>query len=153
MGTGASQDIKTAYNPPWEVATMNDVFIEATPHTSEREKVKGLIISLSAKYGVKEECFSRIVECESNYKNVPNAKYGGDYGFGPAQIIPGTARYCEEKLGREIDRKNIEDNLECAAYLLSESPEGWKHWGTEDSRMENGERWGSYHCIRDECVP
>lgn len=146
MGMGAGVDIEKATKQPSEVMTMNDIFIEAKPRITERDEIKGLIISFSAKYGVDDKCYDRIVECESNYRNVPNSKYGGDYGLGPAQLIKSTAKYCSEKLGKEIDRSNIVDNIECGAYLLSESKTGYYHWGLPDSW------WGSYHCWKKDCV-
>lgn len=80
----------------------------------------------------------KIVECES--KNDPNAcntcegtEWEGLYdldncpcGAGLGGIIPSTLKYCEERLGRELDPMDSEDNLECSWWLLEN--EGTDHW-------------------------
>jgi len=101
--------------------------------------------------GVKlEECFIsqfqynplttklwKIIQCESGGRNICNKK-GCQYGQGLAMIIPKTERYCEEKLGRELDMLDPDDNWDCAFYLLEN--EGDYHWGTPESN------WGTYYC-------
>lgn len=81
----------------------------------------------------------RIIECESNFdENVCNADYGCSSGMGWGQIIPGTLKYCEKKLGRKLDIFNAYDNLECSLWLYIN--EGTQHWGCETCN------WGSWKC-------
>ena len=82
---------------------------------------------------------NKIIECESNWLNVCNSE-SCDYGQGVAQLIPSTVKYCEEKLGHRIDPFNINENVECAVWLLTN--EGWQHWGTEITE------WGSFECFK-----
>lgn len=68
-----------------------------------------------------------IIACESGGNpEVCNKEYGCGAGMGLCQLIPSTVKYCEEKLGKEIDPFNPEDNLECGWWLLRN--EGDKHW-------------------------
>ncbi len=55
-----------------------------------------------------------------------NKEFGCRAGMGLVQLIPGTVRYCEEKLEKEIDPFNPVHNLECARWLLKN--EGIRHW-------------------------
>lgn len=83
------------------------------------------------------ELLDRIAECESDWRNICNAK-GCEYGQGIFQLIPTTVKYCEEKLGKEIDPFDEEESRECAAWLLTN--EGPGHWGCSTCD------WGTYHC-------
>ena len=71
-----------------------------------------------------------IVKRESNGNpSVCNAESGCKAGQGLTQLIPSTVKYCEEKLGKEIDPFNSSDNLECAMWLLdNEGIEHWEEW-------------------------
>jgi hypothetical protein len=72
-----------------------------------------------------------IIACESGGNpEVCNEEYGCGAGMGLCQLIPSTVKYCEEKLKKEIDPFNPDDNLECGWWLLIN--EGDKHW--EQSR-------------------
>lgn len=69
----------------------------------------------------------RIIHCESGGDpKVCNQEFGCYAGMGLFQLIPSTVKYCEEKLGREIDPFDIDDNIACAMWLLEN--EGVKHW-------------------------
>ena len=82
----------------------------------------------------------KIIKCESNFDpKVCNAKYGCRAGMGLVQLIPGTVRYCEKKLGIEIDPFDPEDNLRCGFYLLEHF--GTSPWGTAETD------WGSWKCF------
>ena len=73
----------------------------------------------------------KIIKCESG-GNPKVCSYKGCYaGMGLCQIIPSTLKYCEEKLGRELDPFNAEDNLECGMWLLEN--EGSEHWNQSKS--------------------
>jgi hypothetical protein len=90
-----------------------------------------------------------IIDCESKWRNVCNGAYGCNAGQGVAQLIPTTVKFCENKLGKKIDPFNIEDSLECAMYLLTETSQGYHHWGYPDDHDNShykGIRWGSYNC-------
>jgi len=68
-----------------------------------------------------------IQKCESGYDSeVCNAEFGCIAGMGLWQIIPSTLKYCEKKLGRELDAFNAEDNNDCGLWLLEN--EGDRHW-------------------------
>jgi len=68
-----------------------------------------------------------IGECESDCnQNVCNKQYGCYAGIGYWMIIPSTAKYCSNKIGRGIDPYKAEDNFECAVWLLDN--EGDRHW-------------------------
>ena len=96
---------------------------------------------LASLYGKDDiaDLLDKIIECESNWKNVCNQKYGCNAGMGLAQLIPQTVKYCEKNLGRKIDPFNKQDNLECAFWLLEN--EGWRHWGCPNCD------WGTYNCF------
>ena len=80
-----------------------------------------------------------IIWCESRGDpSVCNQQYGCKAGMGLFQLIPSTVKYCEEKLGRDIDPFNENDNMACGMWLLKN--EGTDHWGTADTD------WGSYWC-------
>ena len=69
----------------------------------------------------------RIIHCESGGDpKVCNKEFGCCAGMGLFQLIPSTVKYCEEKLGREIDPFDTDDNTACAMWLLEN--EGTKHW-------------------------
>jgi len=88
-----------------------------------------------------EILLDKIVECESGGDSLAcNKEFGCSAGMGLVQLIPSTVRYCEEKLEKEIDPFDSEDNMECARYLLKN--EGWGHWGCA------GCDWGSYECFK-----
>lgn len=110
----------------------------ATPPCMIKPQVLGML-----GYGLEveeAELLNRIIECESGWENVPNAKYGREGGQGVAQLIPSTVKLCEEALNKTLDPFNEQDALECAVYLLTETEAGKYHWGTPDSW------WGSYWC-------
>ena len=80
-----------------------------------------------------------IIQCESGGDpEVCNQEYGCKAGMGLFQLIPSTVKYCEEKLGRELDPFEAEDNMACGMWLINN--EGTQHWGTADTD------WGSYQC-------
>lgn len=87
----------------------------------------------------------KIIECESGGNpNACNEEYGKTEkgyckaGSGLFQLIPSTIKYCKEKLNKEIDPFNPEDNRECGMWLLKN--EGLRHWGDENTE------WGSWAC-------
>jgi len=81
----------------------------------------------------------RIMMCESGGDaNVCNKEFGCSAGMGLFQLIPSTVKYCEKKLGRNIDPFNAKDNTDCAKWLLRN--EGTGHWGTAETE------WGSWSC-------
>ncbi len=98
-------------------------------------KLDGLGLSYSEKI-----LLDKIIECESNWRNVCNQQYGCKAGAGVAQLIPSTTKYCSENLEKKIDPLNERDSLECAAWLLTRTPQAHFHWGKPDSW------WGSYFC-------
>lgn len=110
----------------------------------EAEEVIEKIRLLSVKYSLDFNCFNTIIRCESGYRNVCNADYGCWSGTGPGQLTPGKKEYCGKKLGREINLNNIDDNLECSAWLIAN--EGTRHYGTEETW------WGSWDCFQDACL-
>ena len=82
----------------------------------------------------------KIKQCESGGDpKACNERYGCGSGMGLFQLIPSTVKYCEKKLGRDIDPFNADDNTACAMWLLRN--EGTEHWGTPTST------WGSYDCF------
>ncbi len=87
-----------------------------------------------------------IIKCESQFDaQAVNQTFGESGGMGLAQLIPSTVKYCEEKLGEEIDPFNPQDNLKCALWLYEN--EGTRHWGTATSYLEGHGIWGSWHCF------
>lgn len=74
-----------------------------------------------------DDTLDRIKECESGGDpNICNKQYGCRAGMGLYQLIPSTVEYCEQKLRKEIDPFNPEDNTECATWLYEN--EGSDHW-------------------------
>jgi len=70
---------------------------------------------------------SEIIRRESGWNPaVCNKRYGCKSGQGLFQIIPSTLKYCENKLGRELDVFDAFDNLDCGFWLLAN--EGIEHW-------------------------
>ena len=113
---------------PIEIS-FSDLFIEA-PRMPSMPEV--------ALYGVNISWeLYKIVEAESNFDpSAVNWKYGERGGIGLAQLIPKTVKYCEEKLGKEINPYDPTQNLECADYLFK--TDGNRHWGCEKCD------WGSW---------
>lgn len=79
----------------------------------------------------------RIIECESNWKNVCNSG-GCIYGQGPGQIIPSTWKRMQQEIGVGPDALDPEDNLRATLWLYTN--EGNRHWGTPETE------WGSWAC-------
>lgn len=101
------------------------------------------INSLVKKYELDYECYTKILECESNFENICNQNYGCSSGIGLGQLIPKTAKHTSKMLGREIDPSNVYDNLEASAWLLAN--EGTEHWGCPTCN------WGSWSCWYKAC--
>jgi hypothetical protein len=101
----------------------------------------GDLISIDSQNYSQVLLLDKIIDCESNWKNICNQKYGCNAGQGIAQLIPTTVSYCDKKLGRKIDPFNEQDSLDCAMWLLEN--EGYHHWGTDKTN------WGSYECFKD----
>lgn len=72
-----------------------------------------------------------IVFCESTFRPKVCSYKGCEYGMGLGGIIPSTLRYCEKKLGRELDPFDPRDNLDCCQWLLKN--EGLKHWKSSEA--------------------
>lgn len=92
-----------------------------------------------------KEKLTTICGCESQFdEKACDERYGKNEegyckaGNGWCGIIPSTGKYCEEKLGRQLDLFNKKDNWDCAFWLLKN--EGTRHWGYE------GSSWGSFKC-------
>jgi len=88
----------------------------------------------------------RIIECESDWRNVCNTQ-GCGRGMGLAQIIPETWDYIGTKISIGADPMDKADNLKAALWLFNN--EGTHHWGYPpgDPRgYVNGERWGTWDC-------
>ena len=60
---------------------------------------------------------NRIIECESNWKNICNQKYGCYAGIGLAQIIPSTWKFAKLNGLAVDDPFNEVDNLLTAIWL------------------------------------
>ena len=119
------------------------VFQSKTPQNDNEALNSLCLIQSSAIIGghplmLKPLILATIQECES--ENDPMAcntcegtEWEGLYnpdicpcGAGPYQIIPSTLKYCEEKLGRELDVFNPVDNEACAIFLYENY--GTKPW-------------------------
>ena len=112
-----------------EMGKVNQNSFVALGSPLDREKSLGSLTGIA----------KRIMHCESGGNpTVCNQEYGCRAGIGLYQLIPSTVKYCEEKLGRDIDPFNADDNTVCAMYLLEN--EGTRHWGYE------GASWGSWSC-------
>jgi len=88
----------------------------------------------------------RIIECESEWRNVCNTQ-GCGRGMGPAQMIPETWEYIQTKINIGDDPMNEVDNLKAAIWLFKNG--GAQHWGYPPGDPRgyiNGERWGSWDC-------
>ena len=103
-----------------------------------------------ASLNAKDDIIYQIIQCESGWNPTAcNKQYGCQAGMGLFQLIPSTIKYCEEKLGKPIDPFDANDNKECGNWLLTETSQGYYHWGypRDDERgYKNGIRWGSYDC-------
>ena len=98
---------------------------------------KGTTVLYSLRFESLGMLLDEIIKRESNGDPlVCNKQYGCKAGMGLTQLIPSTVKYCEEKLGKEIDPFNPEDNIECATWLLEN--EGIKHWQSEDGSWGSG---------------
>ena len=80
---------------------------------------------------------SKIINCESGWRNVCNAK-SCNQGQGLGQIIPTTWKYVQTKIDIGNDPMDIEDNLRASIWLFEN--EGTDPWGYE------GAKWGSFDC-------
>jgi len=102
-------------------------------------------------YSTKQKCrtvnladqLSEVIRRESKWGEfdtgidygICNREFGCGSGQGLIMLIVSTEKHCEEKLGREIDRANPYDSIDCGIYLLEQ--EGIGHW--EDPKG----LWGS----------
>ncbi|MCP3684606.1 MAG: lytic transglycosylase domain-containing protein [bacterium] len=84
---------------------------------------------------------NKIIQCESGGRPDICSYAGCGAGMGLFQLIPSTIKYCEKKLGKNIDPFDSSDNYECGMWLLRE--EGWRHWGCPSCN------WGSYKCFKE----
>lgn len=110
--------VDKAANKP---AEQQELYLRADCPVSPKNSVA------MASLGSGDDLFERIIQCESGGDPlICNAECGCGCGMGLAQLIPSTVKYCEEKLGKEIDPFNAEDNLECARWLFLN--EGTRHW-------------------------
>ena len=85
------------------------------------EQVKDYIRETSEFYGVEPELALKIAECESNFRNVCNEKYGCSSGIGIYQILQST--FDEVVVG--WSPHNIKENISVAIWLMSEG-ELWR---------------------------
>ena len=93
----------------------------------EKEWVKQFIISKSWELGMNPKLPLEIVRRESNFvSDICNKTYGCRSGIGLFQIVISTLKHCQEQLGRKLDARNIEDNIDCGLWLLKN--EGIGHW-------------------------
>ena len=101
--------------------------------------VKAIVIPAKLEPTTLTSLVDDIIWCESRGNpEVCNQEYGCKAGMGLFQLIPSTVKYCEEKLGRELNPFNENDNMACGMWLLKN--EGTQHWGTANTD------WGSYQC-------
>ena len=85
------------------------------------------------------DILDRIVWCESKGNpTICNQEYGCGAGIGLGQLTAVAITDCENHLGKKIDPRNADDNIECSIWLYETY--GTKPWGTADTW------WGSYHC-------
>ena len=93
--------------------------LEAKPYTLNDMFIRGYAHNWQQIYDIQR--------CESGYEiNICNQEFGCKAGMGLWQIIPSTLKYCEEKLGRELDPFDYTDNNDCGMWLLIN--EGDRHW-------------------------
>ncbi|MEK6881032.1 MAG: transglycosylase SLT domain-containing protein [Nanoarchaeota archaeon] len=92
-----------------------------------KEWVRNLIITKSLKQGVNPDLALEIVRRESNFNpKICNWKFGCRSGMGLFQIVLGTLKHCQSKLGRLLDAFDPIDNIDCGIWLLKY--EGIGHW-------------------------
>jgi len=85
------------------------------------------------------EKLDEIMWCEScGDPLVCNKEYGCGGGIGLGQLTAIAIEDCEKHLGKKINPRNADDNIECSIWLYETY--GTKPWGTADTW------WGSYHC-------
>lgn len=138
-GLGAQKSLYTASSESRELVSMQDATLKAVgsfDYAGKRESELILVQENSFK-GISEHHLPEdeallalldiIIERESNGDpKAVNKKFGYKGGMGLTQLIPSTVRYCEERLGRDIDPFNENDNKACALWLLKN--EGIVHW-------------------------
>jgi len=68
-----------------------------------------------------------IVRRESNFDpTICNGQFGCRSGIGLFQIVIETLKHCQKQLGRELNARDAEDNVDCGIWLLKN--EGIKPW-------------------------
>ncbi len=87
------------------------------------EYVKQLIVEKSQKYGINPKTAIEIARCESRYSF--SAKNPTSSAYGIYQIINSTWAHAEKELGKRLERKSWDDQLEAGAFLMQETI---KHW-------------------------
>ena len=100
----------------WQEGTqiVQSVYLQATAPLPQKSQVLASLMD-------------KIIDCESGGDpTICNREFGCGSGMGLCQIIPSTLKYCEEKLGRELDPFDSEDNLACCWWLIEN--EGTDHW-------------------------
>ncbi len=122
------------------------------PTPSPREPREYLRDKASAEPGI-GLLLSEVIDRESNWAVMPdgtidyarcNEAFGCGAGKGLIMLIESTAAYCSKKLGREIDRGNPYDAIDCGWQLLTENGprKGIGHWD-DFGKPLNGKRWGT----------
>ena len=93
----------------------------------QKEQIKAIIISKSEELGLNPKLPLEIVRRESNFvPDICNQKFGCRSGMGLFQIVLGTLKHCQSKLGRLLDAFDPIDNTDCGLWLLKN--EGIVHW-------------------------
>lgn len=93
----------------------------------QKEQIKAIIISKSEELGLNPKLPLEIVRRESNFvPDICNQKFGCRSGIGLFQLIISTLKHCQVELGRQLDARSIEDNIDCGLWLLKN--EGIGHW-------------------------
>ena len=108
-------------------------YLTATPIPFQ---VKGNVMASLLK--IEDNRLFKIIECESNFRNVCNQKYGCHAGMGLGQLTRIAIKDCEKALKKKIHPFDPMENIECCNWLIEKY--GTAPWG--DSTTD----WGSWAC-------
>lgn len=119
LGQASSSQVIVVNSPPQNPAERT-----TAPRRADNAPVRALITRYAREYGVSEYMMLSIAEIESGFD--PSAKNPGSSAQGIFQFLKGTFA----AMGCPGDRLNAEDNIRCAAYVLSNSSStgGINHW-------------------------
>jgi len=86
-----------------------------------------LIVSYASQYDTSYEVLLKVAQCESGFKHEQVVGDGG-LAYGIFQYHEPTFYMFAELMGKKLDYKSLEDQIELTAYIYANYPELRSHW-------------------------